>query len=201
MFMLLACANQVELDPPAPPVVPVQAEAEPAVRPPEQPRFTQDALEGLETTVALEGELRCVSPGPFQIRVYPSGQENRLYSSWPSSGFLSSVEIPEAGPFRVLVPQGAQRLVLAWHDSDGDGWPSLEEPPFFADPHGQPWDLEEGRAGLVLDCTVAPTEPPKEVSTKSPEPRLITTVRDIEKEGSIDGREKPLGEKLAGGPQ
>ena len=148
MLIFLACANQVELDPP-PPVVPVELQPESTLRPPEQPRFTQDELEGLDTTVALEGELHCLTPGPFQVRVYPPGQGDRLYSSWPASGFLSSVELPEAGPFRVLVPKGSSRLLLAWHDADGDGWPSLAERPFFADPHGQSWDLDQGPKNWV----------------------------------------------------
>jgi len=195
MIFLFACADPVERPPEVVPATPVVVEEE--LRSPESPRFTQEELRGLETTVTFTGELRCPVPGPFRLRVYPPADDARLYYSFPSTGFLASVDLPEGGPFELLVPKGNGRLLLAWRDGDGDGWPSLEEPPFFADPHGQPWDVDEDRDGLILDCTLPPMEPNR---THRPltEARQGPTMKAIQDEA---GPPVDLETRLGGGPQ
>lgn len=204
LLTLLACADQVQVQ------SDVKAQAPPALevapqRAPETPRYTQEELAGLQTTVTLTGELRCSAPGPFQIRVYPPGedpdQDSRRFDSFPSSGFLSAISL-EPGPFVLLVPKGPARLVLAWQDLDGDGWPSLAEPPFFADPHGQRFDVTEDRTDLVLDCSVPATEPDKDhevVWTPQAGPRTVSTMREVQDEAG--GEPRDLQSQLSSGPE
>lgn len=136
----------------------VEAAAAPA-RSPEKPRFTQDELVGRDDVVTLSGSLACEEPGAFHVRVFPPHPDDasRRFDSHPRAGFLSEVILDEPGDFAVRVTMGHARLLLAWRDRDGDGFPSLEEAPFFVDPHGRAMDLDADLSGLVLDCAVYPT--------------------------------------------
>ncbi len=197
MILLLACADPIEAPPEVAPIT-APAVVEETPRPPERPRFDQDELRGLETTATFRGELRCPVPGPFQLRVYPPANDDRLYYSFPLSGFLVSLDLADGGPFEILVPKGSGRLLLAWRDGDGDGWPSMEEAPFFADPHGQPWEVNEDRDGLVLDCTLPPAEPDRPQEPRAPASRQGTTMKAIQDE---TGPPMDLETRLGGGPQ
>ena len=201
VLLALACADQVQLDPAAPtptaPVVQVQQAS-----PREAPLHSQDELAEAEGSIRLSGELICVTPGPFELRVYPRSPDGRLYSSFPSIGFLAAIDLAEAGPFTMLAPAGESRLLLAWHDSDGNLRPSMEEVPFFADPHAQPFSLTEDREGLVLDCAVAPSEPGEERLARPDEPvRLKTTMKELRKEAGLPDREPGFEELLGDGPE
>lgn len=202
ILLVLACADQVQLDPPVPPPKApiVRADLQPAPR--ETPLQSQDALAGIEGSVRLSGELVCASPGPFELRVYPPSQDARLYSSFPSIGFLASIDVAEPGPFTMLAPPGDARLLLAWHDADGNLRPSMEEVPFFADPHGQPFPLTEDREGLVLDCSVAPDEPAEEHLVRPDAPlRLKTTMKELRKEAGLSDKAPTLQQQLGDGPE
>jgi len=129
------------------------------VREPERPRFEQADLEGREDAVRLRGALLCEEPGPFHVRVFPPHPDdvNRRFDSHPRGGFLTEVVLDAPGDYSILVPVGRERLLLAWRDADGDGHPSLDEAPFFADAHGRSMDLDAHISGLDLDCAVFPT--------------------------------------------
>ncbi|HJN72575.1 MAG TPA: hypothetical protein QGF58_01460 [Myxococcota bacterium] len=136
----------------------VQVVSEP-LRTPELPRFSQEDLASRDDVVTLSGSLACDQEGPLHVRVFPPHPDdaNRRFDSHPRSGFLSEVVLDAPGEFSVKVPLGRARLLLAWRDADGDGLPSLEEAPFFADPHGRAMDLDADVGDLVLDCAVYPT--------------------------------------------
>ena len=143
-------------------VEPVQVAEIDDLPPVETARHDQASLADAEDAVTLSGYLRCREAGAIHVRVYPNHDDdrNRRFDAFPRAGFLSEVVYAEAGDFEIHAPVGPERLVLAFRDANGDGRASVDEPPFFVDPHGRYMNLDADLSNLVLDCSVFPTRAP-----------------------------------------
>lgn len=152
LTLLLACAP-AEIEGPGPETVGMDVQAPDAQETREQPRYTQQELTHRSDAVTVSGTIACDAPGPYWVRVYPLHPESRYLSvgQLPGQGFLSEIQVDEAGAFETLTLSGTSRLILAF------AGPVTEPTVALADAHASYVPLPGDLSQVVLDCSIEPT--------------------------------------------
>jgi hypothetical protein len=152
LALLLAC-TPAETEGLGPDVVDVTVETPERQETREQPRYTQEQLTHRSDAVTVSGTIACDAPGPYWVRVYPLHPESRYLrvGQLPGQGFLSEIEVAEAGAFETLTLSGDARLILALSG------PVAEPTVALADLHASYMPLPGDLSQVVLDCSIEPT--------------------------------------------